>query len=244
MIYEFIFTIERNPRWAKLPKTSSNEPNDSTGPIAVSTRTHHHLSAQFNSNLPTSSPRRPRKTPQCHQNPAEHPRCTLSARTPRRAAIKSQQRSHDALYVRSLEPSVPRRSAHIRQGDVAETSHQRHRPFNKIIYACEGSAAQAADNSPLFVLWCNDTCSFTWTGHPHYAGHLRVPHVLARRQPVLLQRVRARTCHKGHDCKIKTSSPTAYCDCWEKCKCKALLAGDQDHLANKKYFQYFVFSWA
>ena len=27
---------------------------------------------------------------------------------------------------------------------------------------------------------------------------------------------------------IKTSSPTAYCDCWEKCKCKSLIAGDQE----------------
>merc|ERR1719357_1849320 len=33
--------------------------------------------------------------------------------------------------------------------------------------------------------------------------------------------------HKGHDCKLKRTSPTAYCDCWEKCKCKALVAGHQ-----------------
>ena len=37
----------------------------------------------------------------------------------------------------------------------------------------------------------------------------------------------ARVCHKGHDCKLKRTSPTAYCDCWEKCKCKALIAGSQ-----------------
>ena len=30
----------------------------------------------------------------------------------------------------------------------------------------------------------------------------------------------ARVCHKGHDCKLKRTSPTAYCDCWEKCACK------------------------
>jgi E3 ubiquitin-protein ligase EDD1 len=29
-------------------------------------------------------------------------------------------------------------------------------------------------------------------------------------------------------CKVKTSSPTAYCDCWEKCKCRSLIAGDQE----------------
>lgn len=37
----------------------------------------------------------------------------------------------------------------------------------------------------------------------------------------------ARVCHKGHDCKLKRTSPTAYCDCWEKCKCKALIQGHQ-----------------
>lgn len=37
----------------------------------------------------------------------------------------------------------------------------------------------------------------------------------------------ARVCHKGHDCKLKRTSPTAYCDCWEKCKCKALIQGNQ-----------------
>lgn len=37
----------------------------------------------------------------------------------------------------------------------------------------------------------------------------------------------ARTCHKGHDCKLKRTSPTAYCDCWEKCKCKSTVGGHQ-----------------
>ena len=27
--------------------------------------------------------------------------------------------------------------------------------------------------------------------------------------------------------RLKKTSPTAYCDCWEKCKCKALIAGNQ-----------------
>lgn len=37
----------------------------------------------------------------------------------------------------------------------------------------------------------------------------------------------ARVCHRGHDCKLKRTSPTAYCDCWEKCRCKALVQGHQ-----------------
>ena len=27
--------------------------------------------------------------------------------------------------------------------------------------------------------------------------------------------------------RLKRTSPTAYCDCWEKCKCKSLIAGNQ-----------------
>ena len=27
--------------------------------------------------------------------------------------------------------------------------------------------------------------------------------------------------------RLKRTSPTAYCDCWEKCPCKSLIAGDQ-----------------
>ncbi|GBP22899.1 E3 ubiquitin-protein ligase hyd [Eumeta japonica] len=61
-----------------------------------------------------------------------------------------------------------------------------------------------ADHSPLLVLCCNDTCSFTWTGQEHIN----------------------QVCHKGHDCKLKRTSPTAYCDCWEKCRCKALVGGN------------------
>ena len=37
----------------------------------------------------------------------------------------------------------------------------------------------------------------------------------------------SRVCHKGHECKLKRTSPTAYCDCWEKCKCRSTVAGHQ-----------------
>ena len=29
------------------------------------------------------------------------------------------------------------------------------------------------------------------------------------------------------DCRLKQTSPTAYCDCWERCSCRALLVGNQ-----------------
>ena len=33
-------------------------------------------------------------------------------------------------------------------------------------------------------------------------------------------------CHRKHDCKLKKTSPTAYCDCWEKSDCKTLVEGN------------------
>lgn len=35
----------------------------------------------------------------------------------------------------------------------------------------------------------------------------------------------AYSCHRGHDCSFKRASPTAYCDCWEGGKCRALALG-------------------
>ena len=96
--------------------------------------------------------------------------------------------------------------------------------FYKIIYPQNSSA----DNCPLYVLCCNDTCSFTWTGDNHITQDIFECKTCTLVGNLCCCTECARTCHKGHDCKIKTSSPTAYCDCWEKCKCKSLIAGDQD----------------
>jgi E3 ubiquitin-protein ligase EDD1 len=96
--------------------------------------------------------------------------------------------------------------------------------FYKIIYPQNSSP----DNCPLYVLCCNDTCSFTWTGDNHITQDIFECKTCTLVGNLCCCTECARTCHKGHDCKIKTSSPTAYCDCWEKCKCKSLIAGDQE----------------
>jgi E3 ubiquitin-protein ligase EDD1 len=84
------------------------------------------------------------------------------------------------------------------------------------------------DQSPLYTLCSNDTCSFTWTGDQHITQDIFECRTCTLVGNLCCCTECARTCHKGHDCKIKTSSsPTAYCDCWEKCKCKSLIAGDQ-----------------
>ncbi|XP_046357083.2 E3 ubiquitin-protein ligase UBR5-like isoform X2 [Haliotis rufescens] len=93
----------------------------------------------------------------------------------------------------------------------------------KMIYP-QGSSL---DNSPLQVVCCNDTCSFTWTGAEHINQDIFECRTCGLTGTLCCCTECARVCHKGHDCKLKKTSPTAYCDCWEKCKCKALIAGQQ-----------------
>lgn len=83
------------------------------------------------------------------------------------------------------------------------------------------------DQNPLYVLCCNDTCSFTWTGADHINQDIFECKTCGLTESLCCCTECAKVCHKGHDCKLKRTSPTAYCDCWEKCKCKALIAGDQ-----------------
>ncbi|XP_038119605.1 E3 ubiquitin-protein ligase hyd isoform X3 [Culex quinquefasciatus] len=109
--------------------------------------------------------------------------------------------------------------------------------FNAILKIANGDAAirdsmifpagSAPDQSPLGILCCNDTCSFTWTGADHINQDIFECRTCGLTGSLCCCTECAKVCHKGHDCKLKRTSPTAYCDCWEKCKCKALIAGNQ-----------------
>ncbi|ESN90470.1 hypothetical protein HELRODRAFT_71154 [Helobdella robusta] len=83
------------------------------------------------------------------------------------------------------------------------------------------------DNSPIHILCCNDMCSFTWTGDEHINQDIFECRTCGLVGSLCCCTECARVCHKGHDCKLKKTSPTAYCDCWEKCKCRSLIAGNQ-----------------
>ncbi|KAG8228758.1 hypothetical protein J437_LFUL008199 [Ladona fulva] len=83
------------------------------------------------------------------------------------------------------------------------------------------------DDSPLHVVCCNDTCSFTWTGAEHINQDIFECRTCGLTGSLCCCTECAKVCHKGHDCKLKKTSPTAYCDCWEKCKCRALVMGQQ-----------------
>ncbi|XP_066902270.1 E3 ubiquitin-protein ligase hyd isoform X4 [Halyomorpha halys] len=83
------------------------------------------------------------------------------------------------------------------------------------------------DLSPLHIICCNDTCSFTWTGAEHINQDIFECRTCGLTGSLCCCTECARVCHRGHDCKLKRTSPTAYCDCWEKCKCRALVQGSQ-----------------
>lgn len=79
-----------------------------------------------------------------------------------------------------------------------------------------------ADDSPLHVICFNDTCSFTWTGAKHIKQDIFECRTCGLTDSLCCCTECARVCHKGHECKLKRrhTLPTAYCDCWEKCKCR------------------------
>ena len=83
------------------------------------------------------------------------------------------------------------------------------------------------ESSPLHVICCNDTCSFTWTGAEHINQDIFECRTCGLTDSLCCCTECARVCHKGHDCKLKRTSPTAYCDCWEKCKCRSTVGGHQ-----------------
>lgn len=87
-------------------------------------------------------------------------------------------------------------------------------------------AGSSPDQSPFYVLCCNDTCSFTWTGADHISQDIFECQTCGLSGSLCCCTECAKVCHKGHDCKLKQTTPTAYCDCWQKCKCKALISGN------------------
>ncbi|CAI2353956.1 unnamed protein product [Caenorhabditis sp. 36 PRJEB53466] len=111
----------------------------------------------------------------------------------------------------------------------------------KLMYIFPGFTADEshnADDSPLFILCYNDVCSFTWTGEDHINQDIYECKTCGLTGSLCCCSECALTCHRNHDCRLKRTSPTAYCDCWEKssCSCKALIAGNEllrEHLLSE-----------
>uniref|UniRef100_A0A0N5BRZ1 E3 ubiquitin-protein ligase UBR5 n=1 Tax=Strongyloides papillosus TaxID=174720 RepID=A0A0N5BRZ1_STREA len=83
------------------------------------------------------------------------------------------------------------------------------------------------DDNPMFILAYNDVCSFTWTGENHIHQDIYECKTCGLTNSLCCCTECAYTCHRNHDCKIKRTSPTAYCDCWQKIKCTSLVGGNQ-----------------
>ncbi|CAI8024034.1 E3 ubiquitin-protein ligase UBR5 [Geodia barretti] len=92
---------------------------------------------------------------------------------------------------------------------------------NKLMAALYPSDCHPDDN-PIFVLCRNDNCSFTWTGEMHIHQDIFVCRSCGLTDSLCCCTECAYTCHRGHDCVFKKASPTAYCDCWERCNCRCL----------------------
>nr|CDS34709.1 E3 ubiquitin protein ligase hyd [Hymenolepis microstoma] len=112
------------------------------------------------------------------------------------------------------------------RSDGSEESRYQFRYARLMRYLYPSSAR--LDDSPLFNLAYNDTCSFTWTGPKHIRQDIFECRTCGLMDSLCCCSECARVCHKGHDCRLKRTSPTAYCDCWEKCRCRSLISGHQD----------------
>uniref|UniRef100_A0A914MGN4 UBR-type domain-containing protein n=1 Tax=Meloidogyne incognita TaxID=6306 RepID=A0A914MGN4_MELIC len=77
------------------------------------------------------------------------------------------------------------------------------------------------DDSSLFILCANDTCSYTWTGEEHTPQKIYECKTCGLVGTLCCCTECALLWHRNLDCKLKKTSPTDYCDCWEKCECKA-----------------------
>ena len=93
-------------------------------------------------------------------------------------------------------------------------------------------AGSPLDHNPLYVLCCNDTCSYTWTRDKHIYQDIYECKTCGLTDTLCCCSECARTCHAGHDCVLKITSPSAYCDCLEKCPCRSQEEGDQEQRSN------------
>ena len=135
-------------------------------------------------------------------------------RTPFMYAIhRRQYQEANALFTKALELA--------NQTEDVEAELQRY------IYP----AGSPADMNPLYVLCCNDTCSFTWTKDNHINQDIYECKTCGLTESLCCCSECARTCHAGHDYVLKKTSPSAYCDCLEKCPCAAQEEGDNESRA-------------
>nr|CAB3267473.1 E3 ubiquitin-protein ligase UBR5-like [Phallusia mammillata] len=132
-----------------------------------------------------------------------------------------------ALILFTAAINVAKETVAQQDKDVADKDEIGPEHYKQLLSMIYPSGSNADDN-PLYMLCCNDTCTFTWTGAQHINQDIFECLTCGLTETLCCCTECARVCHKGHDCKLKRTSPTAYCDCWEKCACKSLVAGDNN----------------
>ncbi|CAJ0961111.1 unnamed protein product, partial [Mesorhabditis belari] len=111
---------------------------------------------------------------------------------------------------------------------IWETSLRRKVDIN-ILLAPPPDWASSTDHTKswaLFALAIADTCSYTWTGQTRVKMDVYECRTCNLTGSSCCCAECILTCHKGHSISLKETSSAAYCDCWEKCACKALVSGN------------------
>lgn len=226
----------------KPARTDSEEPDDNSGE-----------NASFSSNrsdetgMPFGSPR----PPEARQKSAltivdtllKHPAMfydTFATETveyldeqDRLSTIKQLLLSRDVNGMTPFQAAINQRAygaAHSVWRALLQLNFTSMTDEQKMLYIFPGFSSDDshnADDSPLFILCYNDVCSFTWTGEDHINQDIYECKTCGLTGSLCCCSECALTCHRNHDCRLKRTSPTAYCDCWEKSNCKALIAGNE-----------------
>ncbi|CAF0766114.1 unnamed protein product, partial [Didymodactylos carnosus] len=136
-----------------------------------------------------------------------------------------QQQRNEQFFLDNTSTSPPLFESTINCLNVSSINRSEYQSIlMKMIYPSDSTNF---DDSPLYTICTNDTCSFTWTGEDHINQDIFECKTCGLHGTLCCCTECAQTCHKGHDCRLKRTSPTAYCDCWEVCKCKSLISGEQ-----------------
>ncbi|XP_062520971.1 E3 ubiquitin-protein ligase UBR5-like isoform X3 [Corticium candelabrum] len=148
-------------------------------------------------------------------------KCLLSERdlegsTPFMSAVKGRAYSAALTLL-----DTAKRIAHIETQDSSVSTD------TEVLMSMICPDGTLPDDSPLYVLCCNDTCSFTWTGEEHISQAIFECQTCGITGALCCCTECAQVCHKGHKCKLKKSTHSAYCDCWERCRCRTLIPGEQ-----------------
>ena len=114
--------------------------------------------------------------------------------------------------------------AALRLLDIAESILSERRGNMESVLFPSGSHP---DDNPVFIICRGDPCSFTWTGQEHIVQDIFECRSCGLVGSLCCCTECAFTCHRDHECSFKKSSPNAYCDCWEKCSCRALTDANQ-----------------